>query len=30
MANIRYRAPYSRRNNEFEGDMAAYARATAR
>lgn len=29
MANIRYRAPYSRRNNEFEGDMAAYVRATA-
>ena len=29
MANIRYRAPYSRRNNEFEGDMAVYMRAAA-
>ena len=31
MGNTRYsyRGPYSRRNNEFEGDMAVYMRAAA-
>ena len=32
MSSIRYRGyrgPYSRGNNEFEGDMAAYLRANA-